>query len=67
MKRITKTKKKAELKPEDFKTQADHEAAVEESYSQMPIYNVFNFFIGGPNKVVDMKNHVEGKPTQPPY
>lgn len=62
-------KKEKELlkKIETAKSQKEAEEILSEHYSQMPIYNVFNFFIGGPNKVNEMKSHVEGKPTQPPY
>lgn len=40
--------------------------AAEEYYSSQPIYNIFNFFIGGPNKA-DIKNDQKGKPGPPPY
>lgn len=65
-KKNKKTKKltKADLAPENFKTKAEHEAAVEEYYSQ-PIYNYFQFFIGGPNNID--KNKQQGKPQVPPY
>lgn len=34
--------------------------------SSQPIYNVFNFFIGGPNNA-DIVNDQYGKPNVPPY
>lgn len=38
----------------------------EETYTtSQPIYNYFQFFIGGPNNVA--KNKQQGKPTIPPY
>jgi hypothetical protein len=55
---------KADLAPENFKTQAENEQAIEDYYNQRPIYNYFQFFIGGPNKIE--KNSQEGKPN-PPY
>lgn len=57
-------KKTKEPKPEDFKTQAEAEEANEEYLTSQPIYNYFQFFIGGPNNV--QKNKQEGKP-HPPY
>ena len=66
---MSKKKKKltkADLDPKNFTSQEENEAAVEEYYSQQPIYNVFNFFIGGPNKA-KIKNTQTGKPNVPPY
>ena len=65
--------KKKEKKPDVMtralaaKSQEESEQILKEHYSQQPIYNVFNFFIGGPNKVGTVDSHVEGKPSQPPY
>ena len=55
---------KADLAPENFKTQQEQEEAIDEYYNQRPIYNYFQFFIGGPNRI--KKNSQEGKPN-PPY
>lgn len=65
-KKKLKTTKKTEkdLAPENFKTQAEAEEAAEEYVTNQPIYNYFQFFIGGPNNVA--KNKQEGKPN-PPY
>ena len=57
---MRKKKQKSEPKPEDFATKAAHEEAVEEYLKAQPIYNYFQFFIGGPNNV--RKNNQEGKP-----
>jgi hypothetical protein len=38
----------------------------EETYLSQPIYNIFNFFIGGPNKA-KIRNKAFGKPNYPPY
>lgn len=62
-KQKTKRKMEADLAPEKFKTQAEAEQAAEEYITNQPIYNYFQFFIGG-NKVD--KNKQEGKPN-PPY
>ena len=43
---------------------AAQEAAAE-IYSSQPIYNIFNFFIGGPNKAT-IDNDQKGKPGGPP-
>ena len=59
------TKAASEPKPEDFATQAEAEAATEEYITSQPIYNYFQFFIGGPNNVA--KNKQQGKPGTPPY
>lgn len=68
MKKSTKTKRtKADLAPEKFKTQAEHAAAIEEYNTSQPIYNFFQFFIGGPNNADNTKNKQQGKPAQPPY
>lgn len=66
-KKNKKTKKltKADLAPENFKTKEENEAALEEYTTSQPIYNYFQFFIGGPNNVE--KNKQQGKPQQPPY
>lgn len=48
-------------------TVEDAQEAASEIYSQQPIYNIFNFFIGGPNKVGTVDSKVSGKPSQPPY
>jgi len=67
-KKNKKTKKltKADLAPENFKTKEEHEAAIEEYNTSQPIYNFFQFFIGGPNNAGNTKNKQEGKPGQPP-
>lgn len=62
-KQKTKRKTEADLAPEKFKTQVEAEEAAEEYVTSQPIYNYFQFFIGG-NKVD--KNKQEGKPN-PPY
>lgn len=66
-KKNKKTKKltKADLAPENFKTKEENEAALEEYTTSQPIYNYFQFFIGGPNNVE--KNKQQGKPQVPPY
>lgn len=67
MKKKSKKKKgktKEDLAPENFNTREEHEAAVEEYTKSQPIYNYFQFFIGG--NTVD-KNKQQGKPTVPPY
>ena len=48
-------------------TLEEAQEAASEIYSQQPIYNIFNFFIGGPNKVGSLDSKVSGKPSQPPY
>lgn len=55
-----KRKTEADLAPEKFKTQAEAEAAAEEYVTAQPIYNYFQFFIGGPNNI--KKINQEGKP-----
>lgn len=66
-KKKQKTKKKTEedLAPENFKTQTEAEEAAEEYITSQPIYNYFQFFIGGPNNID--KNKQQGKPKEPPY
>lgn len=66
-KNVKKTKRqtKADLEPENFKTKEEHQAAVDEYITSQPIYNYFQFFIGGPNNID--KNKQQGKPTVPPY
>jgi len=49
------------------KTLEEAQETASEIYSQQPIYNIFNFFIGGPNKVGSIDSKVAGKPSQPPY
>lgn len=68
-KKKQKTKKltKADLDPENFNTKEEHAAAVEEYNTSQPIYNFFQFFIGGPNNSDNTKNKQVGKPGQPPY
>lgn len=63
----TKKRTKADLAPENFKTEAEHTAAVEEYNTSQPIYNFFQFFIGGPNNADNTKNKQQGKPALPPY
>lgn len=63
-KQKTRGKTEADLAPENFKTQVESEQAAEEYITNQPIYNYFQFFIGGPNNV--KKNKQEGKPL-PPY
>ena len=63
MKKKSKKEKrltKADLAPENFKTREEHESAVEEYTKSQPIYNYFQFFIGGPLNVD--KNKQQGKP-----
>ena len=57
--------RKTEPRPEDFKSEAENRAAMEEYEEYLknkPIYTILNFFIGGPNTVDRIKNNVEGKP-----
>lgn len=63
-KKKKKTRKltKADLAPENFSSQEENEAALEEYNTQ---YNYFQFFIGIPNKV--KQNKQQGKPGPPPY
>jgi len=55
---------KADLAPENFKTQAENEAALEE-YRIQNNYNYFQFFFGNPNNIDTNKQ--QGKPGAPPY
>lgn len=68
-KKKQKTKKltRADLAPENFETKEEHAAAIEEYNTSQPIYNFFQFFIGGPNRADNTKNKQVGKPGQPPY
>lgn len=64
------TKKKAEktkeaLGPEEETTESG-EPKKEGYFTNSPIYNFFQFFIGGPNHA-DTTNKQQGKPAQPPY
>ena len=62
---MSKKKKKltkADLAPENFKSQEENEAAVEQYRNQ---YNYVQMFFGIPNKV--KKNKQQGKPGTPPY
>ena len=59
-----KTKTIEEIVKESPTLEAAQEAAAE-IYSSQPIYNIFNFFIGGPNKAT-IDNDQKGKPN-PPY
>lgn len=54
------------LAPENFKSQEENEAALEEYNNSRPIYSILNIFIGGRNTVEKIKSDVEGKP-HPPY
>lgn len=47
-------------------TLEEAQEAASEIYSSQPIYNIFNFFIGGPNKA-KINNDQKGKPGTPPY
>lgn len=61
MNKTKKNKTKAEPKPEDFKTKAEAQEAMEEYIKNKPFYTVLNIFIG--DNVVDrIKSNVEGKP-----
>ena len=53
-----------EIVKESLTLEAAQEAAAE-AYTSQPIYNIFNFFIGGPNKA-DIANKQSGKPGGPP-
>lgn len=54
-----KDKTKADLAPENFNTQEEHAAAVEEYTKSQPINTYFQFFFGDNN--ID-KNKQSGKP-----
>jgi hypothetical protein len=60
-----KNKKKEKPKPEDFKTKEEAVKAIEDWYESQPIYNYFQFFIGGRNNA--KTNKQQGKPGPPPY
>lgn len=62
MKALKRTSKKTEPKPEQFKTQEEAHEAADEYIKHQPIYNVFNFFFGGPNNVKRIDSNIEGKP-----
>ncbi len=62
---MSKKKKKltkADLEPENFASQEENEAAIEEYKTQN---NYIQFFFGIPNKI--QKNKQQGKPGVPPY
>lgn len=59
-----KPKKTKDFDPSKFASQAEAEEGLEEYTKSQPIYNYFQFFIGGPLKV--QKNKQEGKPGGPP-
>lgn len=67
LKDLTPEELQALMKSMGMSQESEEEEYIENHGNQnSPIYNFFQFFIGGPNRA-DTSNKQQGKPQQPPY